>query len=364
MAAENYRATLRALPVQIIEMGQDVILKRGCAEIKIGGDEAKEAVRHVFAFAGRHGGASIAEICDHLPMSKRMAVEQLVEHLVARRVLVPVDCNNGSSETTENPQDIFYWHFGSSATDVAHRLNSRKLAVLGFNHVALYLCAALRQSGWTNFHLVDDPRLRNDRLLEDAGSAYLRQEYSTLAQVEDVNDWTGTFDSREIDSIVVTSDFGNALALREWNRFAIERKCHFVPVSLHNLIGYFGPLTIPGETACYECLTLRQNSHMQDPSLQRASEELGFEGQAVIGSHETMASILGQISAFELLKAYSGVMPARKIGTLIEVNLLATQLTSRRVLKIPRCPVCAPLKYHSFSAIADESRSKRRPPRT
>ena len=361
MTSKNSISALRALPVQIIEWEKNVILKRGCTEIRITGDDAIEAVRHVLAFAGRQSGASLAEICGHLPMSKRMAVEQLVEHLVARRVLVPVHSNNGSTETKENHQDIFYWHFATSATDVAHRLNSRQLAVLGRNRVALHFCNALRQSGWSNFSRVDDPRLRSLTLPDSSCSVSGRQEDNELPSFEDVTDWTGRVDTREIGTIIAASDFGDSLALREWNRFAIERGCHFVPVSLNNMVGYFGPVTVPGETACYECLTLRQNSQMQDPTVQRAFEEIGFEGQHVTGFHESMAVILGQIAAFELVKAYSGVLPARNIGTLIEVNLLATQIVSRKVLKIPRCPVCTPVNRPSVSVTKPICDSKKRP---
>ena len=56
-----------------------------------------------------------------------------------------------------------------------------------------------------------------------------------------------------------------------------------------------------------------------------------------------MASIIGNIAAFELIKYYSEALPFIKVGSLIEVNLLATELKTRKVLKIPRCPTCSSL---------------------
>jgi hypothetical protein len=55
-----------------------------------------------------------------------------------------------------------------------------------------------------------------------------------------------------------------------------------------------------------------------------------------------MGSILADIAAVELMKFYGGVLQS-SVGSLIEVNLLATKMTSRKVLKIPRCAVCSPL---------------------
>ncbi|MFB3146853.1 MAG: hypothetical protein ACE1ZO_06975, partial [Nitrospirales bacterium] len=60
--------------------------------------------------------------------------------------------------------------------------------------------------------------------------------------------------------------------------------------------------------------------------------------------HPSMASILGDIAAMEMTKFYSQSMPLWNVGKLIEVNLLATRMTPRKVLKLPRCPVCSPLQ--------------------
>ena len=74
---------------------------------------------------------------------------------------------------------------------------------------------------------------------------------------------------------------------------------------------------------------------------------MAFDTQTVVGFHPSMASILGNIAAMELTKFYSQAMPLWNVGKLIEVNLLATRMIPRKVLKLPRCPVCGPLQTHS-----------------
>jgi thiazole/oxazole-forming peptide maturase SagC family component len=118
-------------------------------------------------------------------------------------------------------------------------------------------------------------------------------------------------------------------------------------VILQNLIGYVGPLVIPGETACYECLRQRQNAHMNDPEVQRASESVTTTDSKVVGFHPSMASVLGDIAAFELTKLYTDGLPLGNIGTQIEVNLLTSEMMTRKVLKVPRCAVCSPLTTRS-----------------
>jgi hypothetical protein len=74
----------------------------------------------------------------------------------------------------------------------------------------------------------------------------------------------------------------------------------------------------------------------------------------VIGFHPAMASVLGDLAAFELARLYAPALPNRSVGTQIEVNLLGPRLTSRRILKAPRCRTCSPLLSRpSFSVRGD-----------
>ena len=156
-------------------------------------------------------------------------------------------------------------------------------------------------------------------------------------------DWKDNTDHESLDCLVATSDFGGQSLLREWNQFCVERKRIFLPVVLQDQVGYIGPLVVPGETACFECLLARQNSHKPDRLPSRKIEEVAYEGQSVVGFHPSMAFVLGDIAAFEIIKFFSGALPGWNVGTLIEINLLSTRMTPRKVLKVPRCPVCSPL---------------------
>jgi len=64
-----------------------------------------------------------------------------------------------------------------------------------------------------------------------------------------------------------------------------------------------------------------------------------------------MASILGDVGAVELTKFYSGLLPRTQIGTLIEVDLMEPRINSRKVLKVPRCPVCSPVVGNSSRTV-------------
>lgn len=329
---------LHSQPIHIIEIENGVLLKRGCTEVRIGGDGITQIVRIILT-ATANGGATLEDICSLFVPTHRPVVKQLVEALLQRRLLVLDGTSTPLMGHTESPLDLFYWHFDVQTEQINQRLNAPRLAIRGVNFISCQLARSLNASGIDKFDIVDDPLLRNLHFFDDRGRLNHRIWPDTLPSPQRGEDGIGT---QYADCLIVTSDFGRSPVLSEWNQFCIEQGRLFFPVVLHDMIGYIGPMVIPGETPCFDCLRARQNSHLNARDLHSAVESAAFKGQRIIGFHPSMASILAEIATIELVKFYSGVLP-RQVGTLIEVNLLAMRLTARKVLKVPRCSACSPL---------------------
>jgi bacteriocin biosynthesis cyclodehydratase domain-containing protein len=335
---------LKTLPVQLIDLPDGVLVKRGCTEFKINGAEARTVVETILAAALER--ATCEEICARFTVNARSIVADLVEQLNSRGILVNADQAASTMDDIENSIDVFYWHFGKQTHEILRRINNHRFAILGVTCVSRELVSALTELKFGNFDVIDYPPLRNLRLFDEGGTI-ADQWPLALKRPLDYRQWTEELQALPFDCIIATSDFGYSPILIEWNRFCVERNCHFLPLVLHNLMGYFGPLVIPGETACFHCLQTRQNAHMQAPLLQRASQQRAFEGQMIIGFHPCMASILANIAAFEISRFFGG-LPKPQVGTLIEVNLLNAQVLTRKVLKVPRCVACSPLNKRSL----------------
>jgi bacteriocin biosynthesis cyclodehydratase domain-containing protein len=333
-------AKLRALSVQLIEIPGGVILKRGCREMRITGKEVAAALGHILTVTADRG-ATVDEICHAFSSPVGDAVRKLIERLVECRFLLVAEGSRADLETPESNLEIFYWHFGLTEQQAVAKLNRRQIAILGVNFVSRQLIAALQASGMENALVVDVPLLRNLRLFAEPDTLDLAQWPSSPPL--HYEDWLEGTNEKDLRCIVVTSDFGNHEILDQWNSFCLQHNYHFLPVVLENFEGYVGPLVIPKETACYQCLRARQNSHLPDPELARAIEAQSFLSQPFIGFHPSMASILGDITAIELIKYYTGLHPLWNVGTLIEVNLLSPHVRTRKVLKIPRCKACSTL---------------------
>lgn len=332
---------LRTLPLQLIEIDDGILLKRGNTILNVNGQGAKTAVPLVLSSLNLPGSTQ-EEVVQKFSGPDRQAVSQFIEKLISNKLAVSADTPDSSTASQESHLDVFYWHFGESTSQVTERVNRQHITIVGANHISRQLCAAFVASGVDNFEVIDDPLLSNTQMQRHDG-AYRNGAWPGSLQPRHLQEWKNETDPASVNCVIATSDFGGLSLLREWNQFCVEKKIFFLPVVLQDQIGYVGPLVIPGETACLECLLARQDSHQSNSQRSRPIEESAHEGQSVVGFHPSMASILGDLAAFEITKFFSGVLPGWNVGTLLEINLLSTRMTPRKVLKVPRCPVCSPL---------------------
>ena len=349
---EEASPRFRVLPTQLVDSEEGIILRRGVERLRIAGEAAQEVLEAIFEAAGQESGATVDAICGQFNPDMQAPVRDLVDRLISRRVLV--DASGPGAEARESAQDegsaeVFYWQYGADATQVARSLATTHVSIAGVNAVSQRLAEALRHSGFANVLVVDHPMLRNVRMFDQTGRLAPGHWQEGIPAPLDYEDWVN--DEPPVDCLVVTSDFGGLELMREWNEFCVKFGIHFLPVVLQDMVGYLGPLVMPGETPCFECLWARQNSHMTDPASQRGTEGAAFYGQLVSGYLPPMASVLGDIAAMELVKFYSGALPGSKVGKLIEVDLMKPALATRNVLKVPRCRVCGPLTGHSDQAV-------------
>lgn len=342
----NRQRKLKVFPLQCIEVDNGIILKRGCLEARISGEGSTEIVRSILLETAK--GASVEKILETFPASDHSQIEGLLEGLVARRFLVVEEDDLPQGKINETQLDIFYWNFDTSVFKETRSLLNHPMVILGVNNISRQLALALCRTGINTFTIIDEPFLRNVSFFNSSGELKAEQWPSVLPKPQDGNK---ELEPSPVHCIIATSDFGGRKIFSHWNAFCLKQTIDFFPVLLKNLTGYVGPLVIPGETACFECLLARQDSHVEDIQAYRSMDAQAFEGQKTIGFHPSMASILGDIAALELAKFYGYGLPKSKIGTLIEVNLLATKITARKVLRVPRCLGCSSLRTQTSTSI-------------
>ncbi len=335
-----------SLPVQLLSEPEGVLVRRGQMRLRVRGSAAGAIVLHVIDLCSRPVGATLDEILEPLAEELADPVRDLVEKFKRRRLLVPMGDSLPPRSDPETREDVFFWSFDAKRDEVEQSLGSRRLAIIGVNAVSMEMLRALSSLGFGELTAVDHPRFRSMRFFDSAGR--LDSSKWALADPVPFDDWVDADDLP--DCLVVTSDFGGLANMREWNAFCLREGVSFFPVVLQDLVGFAGPLVVPGITSCFECFWMRQLSNIEERT-ERTHEEAAFEGQDVDAFIGPLAGAIGNAGAFELFRFYSKSVPGYRVGTVTELDLTAQTMQSRQILRVPRCAACGTGQRHGRVAI-------------
>jgi bacteriocin biosynthesis cyclodehydratase domain-containing protein len=332
-----------------------VLLKRGIHELLLEGEDALPLVEQLLLVLD--DAHTREEIANSFPAPRRADIHNLLNMLVQRRLITEEREEPDDAQGADPLQTSFYWNFGQSVTDVPERLRTQKVLVVGSNLISRSIIRSLLEIGIGEVLLLEHPILSNHLTPLNPDNAYDEMQsnsrppnnrFSVLSNLPADLNWD------EISLVCATSDLGEADALLDMNRLALNAKKPFLPVWLNDLIGYVGPLNFPFETACFKCYRLRVDSQQEKRELSSARRKyIAVEPamRAGAGFLPPMAGILGEIAAMETLKCLGQFIPIDVAASIIEVNLISFSSTVRRVLKIPRCPECSDVMRHSQKAL-------------
>ncbi|MBY0572294.1 MAG: TOMM precursor leader peptide-binding protein [Undibacterium sp.] len=329
----------RFWPIQVVRHDSGVILRRGTEKLYVAGAEAIVVIESLIEITQVESGATLIDMLSLFQEEQRDHVQSLLERLVAKRFLALA---SAVSEEVRQPtnEDVFYWAQGSTSAQAHANINLRGFVIVGVNAISARLGQSLAECGAERVTVIDHPSLRNLSYFDGPDHINTQRWPSTVATIS-YDDWIDG--DMEFDGLIATSDFGGLGLMREWNEFCVREKKLFLPVVLQDMMGYVGPLVIPGETPCFECAWTRQSSNMNQPGLDRATEPVAFFGQAVDAWIPPMASMLGDLASLELVRFCSKVIAGFRTGVMTEVDMQRPELSTRRLLKVPRCRVCGPL---------------------
>ncbi len=330
---------LRAFPVQLISCGEDTVIKRGIVEVKIAGAGSFSVLQQLFSRVPADGISRIA-LYESFDVSERNEVNALIEHLLTRRILTH-DLTDKSVEGTESPLDVYYWHFGATASSVNQRLNSRRMLIVGVNRISLQLQTALQQQRPTPLTMLDFPPLR--------GSDDSEVDH-TLGTVQILNSLTD-IETSDYHCIVAASENGQYRPLREINQLCAVRSVDFMPILQKDLTGYIGPHYIALQSPCFECLLYRRDSNTADLLTTQCVRDYECPDFLATAVHPSLSRILGEMAACELARSYGVGWPWRRIGRVIEFKMPAASMKVRRVLRVPYCGVCG--RHRCEAEVAD-----------
>jgi bacteriocin biosynthesis cyclodehydratase domain-containing protein len=128
------------------------------------------------------------------------------------------------------------------------------------------------------------------------------------------------------------------------NRLALTVGRPWLAVSLDANDIILGPLFVPGETACYRCLELREESRLPHPAeFQSFKEGLRAAWQPTLGDAAPPAlQIAGGMAAMEVMRIIGRFSFPATYQTMMVFRLHSFGTEAHTLLRVPFCDVCGP----------------------
>lgn len=137
------------------------------------------------------------------------------------------------------------------------------------------------------------------------------------------------------------------------NAAAVKTKMPWLGAHMEGDTAVVGPLFVPGETACFNCLELREENHLPNLAEYRQFRALVRDTPVTLRSSAAPFSIAFLVQALvsESVRWTSRLTLPTTYQTLIETNLVTFENVRHTLLKVPLCNVCGPHIERPFRRI-------------
>jgi ribosomal protein S12 methylthiotransferase accessory factor len=173
---------------------------------------------------------------------------------------------------------------------------------------------------------------------------------SDALQAERLPDWREAEMTADAVYVAVTPDYLEP-ELEAFGRLAQERKLRWLPVKAVGMIPWIGPLFLPAETGCWECLLDRLRGHrrleVDQISQTGGKQSLRLSVGQTIHSVEAVAGLL----AVELEKLAIG-KTSEMAGALFALDFRTFKLERHPLTKRGQCPLCGTISQKNAPPIA------------
>jgi bacteriocin biosynthesis cyclodehydratase domain-containing protein len=278
---------------RLVEDGDRLLLEHGRSVVVLEGAAVRTLLPELLPLLD--GTRTLPDLGEALGPAVRPAVEQALELLAGHGLLV----EGGEASAPELALAAAY---GLAPADAAARLRSARIGIVGSSRLGADVARLLRRAGVG----------RVERL------AWEPEQKVSLA--------------------VVAPTALEAPRLERWNAAALESDVRWLAVRpFDGASATVGPLVVPRESACHECLLLRLAGLVEYGNDFAAVERTAVKVEAGAPFETLLSALAAQVAV-----AWVGGRDTRLPGLLhvIEVGP-PLALSTHSVLKVPRCPACS-----------------------
>lgn len=310
--AENTRVRLRP-EFAVVPLTDDKVLLRSpdqAVRVSVDGMSAPSLARVLRGLDGQ----TLSSDGD----TRRSEVRQLVQGLLKREI-VEIE----PSTPAGSMQERCFARFHDDAAACARRLSSSRVLVRGRGAVAEALAEEFRR----------------------AGVGVVRRS-APGSSVDGPSLLCGCLAA---DLAVLVSDTGDGRSREEEaaNDLAIEHGFTWCPVRIFGGEGFVGPLFVAGEGPCLACLQGREEANWVEPDVTRAYLDHTRAAPRSLEAYGRLPGFVAIVSAWAAIegtKYLSRFAPPAILGQVLRIDFLRCTVRLHRVLRLPRCRRCSPLR--------------------
>ncbi|HLG60516.1 MAG TPA: TOMM precursor leader peptide-binding protein [Ktedonosporobacter sp.] len=245
---------------------------------------------------------------------------------------------------------------GLSRFDQQQRLRDARVAVLGVGGTGSWIALLLAQLGIGHLTLVDEDRITSSNLTRqalyterDIGRCKVVAASEALRAINSEIQLTAVARSITTEEELAELCQGSNLVIITFGPFLLpdpsrlQRACvrQGIPcVAMGGL--HLGPLVIPGQTACFECVRLALDAYFPTPTATggNADAETFFLER---GYHAIFAPLIAScigLGVTEIIKFLAGFAPSTLENGLLYLNPTDLSITRLATPRHPACPLC------------------------
>lgn len=242
-------------------------------------------------------------------------------------------------------------------------LHQKRVLITGLEPWAIKAADELATVGIAHLHLIDHGVITEDDLLFHRAFSDRHLGMNRAEALKDTlqacTAWcdvtietditlsdTGVFEPQRDDTwdlVMITLGNEAQYAIKAISEYVQHKGLTALYGAVDGLESHVGPLVVPGETACWNCLRLRKIGASENPALSHVLENSALENQLSNRARSVlspMVSVNGHQLAMEAIKLLSGFTRSDLSNHVRIQNLVTGESEQHQIIPVPWCDVC------------------------
>jgi ribosomal protein S12 methylthiotransferase accessory factor len=301
---------LRLSPfVSVIPAPSGVFVRSDLRSFTLSGGSVDDFLRRALPLLD--GTRDAEQIGSAFPDYSRESVVALLDQL-ERHGIVQSEAGIQAPRLDELRAFLASWNRG--ARDLASAVESARVAVIGSTDWATSAHVQLLEAGMTPEHLV-----------------LPEEDEPSFAALHDVS------------LLIVAAHPDDLRLLDRVARIADKAGVRYLVAQVEGLKAILGPVVVPGETACWECLRRRQLANrfdFEESAQLHAALLSGVAPRRRPLGPPGASTLVASLIVIECVKLLSGYTPSQLVGRQLEIDLVTLAARTHDVIRLPWCDVC------------------------